>query len=526
MPKLKLATTGFTRANLAFFALFAVFWLTIYRYQLNPDAIAYISVAERYLRGDFWQAVSTYWSPLFSWLLTPLLALGAPTLATTKALCVMISALSIFATDRLAGRMGVSLERRRYLVWVLIPVAVYFGLSVTTPDLLMTTILLFYLSIIASNDYAENKRAGLWCGLLGGAAYLTKTYAFFYFFGHFTFATALLFWLHRKRPARFTVLRHYGTGLLVFAAISCAWMGVMAKKYGTFSVGITGGYNMKLAAPGAQGHPMSWIGLVEPPPYKHAYSIWDDPWYQMHLVPNWNPLQSLEALRHEYLVVKKNAEGFVKIQNGFNPLWLAALLAFIAVGLFTRQGAISAGGAVILFAYVLFPAGYLPVLLNDERYVLLNLFLVFVMTGMVLDRLFLAPEFKHATVRRVFLALLALTFLVHPLLYLRENRSDGRWAFDTGTALKNEYKVSGRVASNCCWDQANAANFHLGARYVGKVKDGESLNSTLKTLREHKVDYYFHFYPNHDDYKALKSMFPEITQQRLGFGVFDLNSPR
>jgi len=50
--------------------------LNFYQYQINPDGISYISIAQKYLRGDYGNAVNGYWSPLFSWLLMPFLLLG------------------------------------------------------------------------------------------------------------------------------------------------------------------------------------------------------------------------------------------------------------------------------------------------------------------------------------------------------------------------------------------------------------------------------------------------------------------
>ncbi|MHC4720172.1 MAG: hypothetical protein ACYSYT_06835, partial [Planctomycetota bacterium] len=47
-----------------------------YRYQINPDGISYISVAQKYLAGDFAGAINGYWGPLYSWLLMPFLYFG------------------------------------------------------------------------------------------------------------------------------------------------------------------------------------------------------------------------------------------------------------------------------------------------------------------------------------------------------------------------------------------------------------------------------------------------------------------
>ena len=39
------------------------------RFLIKPDGVSYLDIADAYLRGDWRNAVSTYWSPLYSWLL-------------------------------------------------------------------------------------------------------------------------------------------------------------------------------------------------------------------------------------------------------------------------------------------------------------------------------------------------------------------------------------------------------------------------------------------------------------------------
>ncbi|MHC4572433.1 MAG: hypothetical protein ACYS0C_10215, partial [Planctomycetota bacterium] len=45
--------------------------LKYYRYLVNPDGISYISIAQKYINGDFSNAVNGWWGPMLSWLLVP-----------------------------------------------------------------------------------------------------------------------------------------------------------------------------------------------------------------------------------------------------------------------------------------------------------------------------------------------------------------------------------------------------------------------------------------------------------------------
>lgn len=49
-----------------------------HHYLINADAMSYLDIAEAYLRRDWPAAVSSYWSPLYSWLLALALAIAKP----------------------------------------------------------------------------------------------------------------------------------------------------------------------------------------------------------------------------------------------------------------------------------------------------------------------------------------------------------------------------------------------------------------------------------------------------------------
>src|SRR5215831_15431337 len=52
-------------------------WAT--RYNIEPDRISYLDIADKYLQRDWTAAVNAYWSPLYSWLLAAAFYLFRPT---------------------------------------------------------------------------------------------------------------------------------------------------------------------------------------------------------------------------------------------------------------------------------------------------------------------------------------------------------------------------------------------------------------------------------------------------------------
>ena len=72
----------FTRLEIAFWLLAIVLgfvhaWADRH-YLMNADAMSYIDIAEAYLRRDWYQAVNSYWSPLYSWLIALGLTIAKP----------------------------------------------------------------------------------------------------------------------------------------------------------------------------------------------------------------------------------------------------------------------------------------------------------------------------------------------------------------------------------------------------------------------------------------------------------------
>src|SRR5205823_2431920 len=101
------------------------------------------------------------------------------------------------------------------------------------PDLLEAAILLFYFRLIFDRAYASSRRTAVLCGLLGGAAFLTKGYALYFFLLHFTFMNVLHGLLVQK-DRRKTVAANFGLGILVFLLCSGPWIALMSAKTGRF----------------------------------------------------------------------------------------------------------------------------------------------------------------------------------------------------------------------------------------------------------------------------------------------------
>ena len=74
------------------------------RFAMTPDGMSYLDLSDAVVDGRWSGLVNAYWSPLFSWLLVPLLALKVELLRATKILNLLIGFYDLTAYMR--GRLG------------------------------------------------------------------------------------------------------------------------------------------------------------------------------------------------------------------------------------------------------------------------------------------------------------------------------------------------------------------------------------------------------------------------------------
>ena len=53
-------------------------WAAAISYSMNADGISYLDIGDAYMRGDWATAINPVWSPLYSWILGPIMALFKP----------------------------------------------------------------------------------------------------------------------------------------------------------------------------------------------------------------------------------------------------------------------------------------------------------------------------------------------------------------------------------------------------------------------------------------------------------------
>ena len=126
--------------------VYSVLILTSYHYErLTGDTTLYISIAEKYISGDFSNAINGYWGPLLSWLLIPFLSLGATHVFAINALNLIFGVLTMTGVWRLSYRFEIDEKIRAVILLPLVPILLFISL-IQPMDFLLLCVLVFYLN--------------------------------------------------------------------------------------------------------------------------------------------------------------------------------------------------------------------------------------------------------------------------------------------------------------------------------------------------------------------------------------------
>ena len=448
-----------------------------YQYKLFPDTTSYISIAQKYVEGDVWNAVNSYWAPLLSWAMVPFLALGFDPLQAIKLVAIGAGAATIFAAGSLFAAFPIAPPLRRLMQLALVPAILYFSMSMATPDLLPTALLTAYFAVIFRQNYAASPANGVLCGVLGGVAYLSKHYALPFFVIHFLVLNAWHYWSNRGGSR---ILKHTIGGLLACGLIAAPWVAAISAKYGEPTIGTSGARTHAYMGPQSRGDTFAH-GLVAPQ-NPTAISAWEDPATDM-LEP-WSPFESLENFRFHLGLVLRNSMEALRALLVFSPISVVIAAAYI--GWIKR---IDVRGAWLLpFTMVLYTAGYVSILI-EERYLWPLSILLMLMAGLLLT---FAPRLISLgeSARRMVAAACLGSFVLGPAFKLAQEFNSGADLYELATLLHRRYGVHGNIAAHNQYKPPLYMTCFIGGRFVG-TSDRKLPEERIESeLLEHDVDYY------------------------------------
>jgi len=477
--------------------------MNLYPHQMTTDSLSYISIAQKYARGHFHDAINWVWSPLISWLLAPFVLMGIPPLYAIKIIGLMTGMAGFLACRQISQEFDIPDQIQTILFFALIPMFFAFTLTNPNPDFLVAVILLFYVRRVLAEDYGKSDKDGLCCGLLGALAYFAKAYAFPFFILHFTLMNLCRYYGAAEPALRNRIWRSFGSGMLTFMFVVSPWIYALYEKYDQLTFSTIGSYNFQLVN-SEPGSSLLFSGFSAPT-NPTAISAWEDP---MRMAEGrWKPLDLPRTIQNTLSRICANALKTLETYQA-GSLFSATIILFSMGGLLGLARRELLGHKVFLavLTIIIHPSGYLP-LLVDRRYLYLDILLILVLGAYWLNRYpFSMHQRKIAAI-----VILSLSFALTPVRDLRACLFMNQEVYDLSVALK-EMGVGGHVGSNGNHDQSLFATYFIStnreAKYLGVSPPGVTKNQLAIDFKNYGIDYYLCWkdHPCH-----LDSGYPEIA---------------
>lgn len=498
-------------------SILSLFLLKYFQYPINSDGISYLSIAQHYANGNFNNAINGYWGPLLSWIISPFLIFKltpVDTLLVGEIISVIIGFFTLIGVKSLSYKFEMTDGMRTIILFAMIPVILFFWLRAISPDLLILCFFVYYLNIIFSPNYSDTIKNGIFAGILGAMAFLSKSYALPFFIFHFILFNLLHYWKYDTKIEKKKVLKNLSLGLMVFFLISGLWVGAISDKYGKITLGTSGEYNRELMGPGSLGHPVFFKGLIKPP-NTNAISAWEDPFYIK--MDSWDPLKSKEGLNNQLKLIWKNTHDTFDIIVSFSYLSLIIILGYVLLLLRSSKKEILKGNELYpILTIAIYTAGYILIWVED-RYLWLIYILLFLMGGFLVSKIFKNTFFNKKDVRYAVIVLFIWSFLVIPatnFAHIIQNDVYTEGVYDLSQDLKMQYNVHGNIASNDKWQKSLYVSFYLSSKYYGQVKSNSSDSELRKELESNNINYYF-VWGDSKSNSELLSNYKEITGGKI-----------
>ena len=515
-------------------AVYSVFCLAGNQHvRLTADSMLYFSLAQKYVAGDFQNAINGYWGPLLAWLLVPFVYFGSGHVFAINAINLILGILTITGVWILSGRFEITPKIRVILIICLLPIVLKFSL-VQPMDFLLVCILVFYLAIVFNRNYPETTGSGLFSGILGSLAYLTKAYAFPFFIVHFFIMNILHYFRKVTKEDRKKVLKSALAGFVLFFLISGAWIMVISDKYGYYTFSTMRKTNFNAPGPEAMGGglefgvPVFYEGFFEPP-NKTAFVVWEDPSY-LRGKP-WSAWQSWSHFKHFIRLILKNVSDGLSIFESFSTLSISIIIAYILFLSVKSENRLLSRGVLLypLFTIILFSGGYL-LFHFEERYVWLSNILLLLMGGYALAVLFQKDFFKPGLRKNIVIVFFIISFIFAPVKYIVQASRGGmeKDMYYLSAELK-QYNIKGNIASNReyvpihdAWHKTLRLAYWLKDRYYGQRGENISDKELEGELKKYNIDYYF-FWGEPNKIPQFLSGYKEITGGQIpGLKIYSL----
>jgi hypothetical protein len=490
-----------------FFLLFP--W---YRYVLDIDAISYIHVAERYARGDFWNAVNGYWSPLISWILVPFVKAGMDPVYAAKYINGFIGLVTLFTLDVFTKKFTINDTWQRILPFIFAILLLSYAFYELCADLLQLWLLLLYLNLAFSKNFVHSPGKIFLAGAIAALCYYAKAYSFPFFLVHFPMMIYVLLKRSNAVNMRKMFVTKTSIAFLAFFLLTAPYLWVLQNKYGSFRINNAGRLNTSwFLSPGISDNRK----LVAEPPFTDATSYWDEPTYAQEKFVG--PFTSVKFFFTQVKWTISNTIKFFSLLNLVSVFAFMTVICFI-VYLYRRKKDDSVNNWLLLLTSLLYPLGYLLIFI-EWRYIWLLPITILLMMAILLTHL-VNRGYLQQSIFLPLSILLAGSFLVQPVNEMQDLRYNNKDVYAMAEIFKAQ-KISGNFFLNYKsfkpYGKTVVLSYLTNSRLYGPVQLDYTFEELMRAARKFNINYYLYFY----DFPSEKEMFLQSPYARAGLKVYE-----
>lgn len=506
--------------------LFALLLSPYHKYFLHlPDTFQYLAIAEKYAQGNFSEAINSYWSPLFSWILALFIKAGIDPFTVIQILQIssgFISLLGIFKLIPFKKRNRILFLVLHFSLALLI---LSFALLVATPDLLLLTITIWYIVFISRREYyLNNTYSFLLFGFIGALLYFAKNAGFFFFLLSFTFINCFFFF--NANSDRIKISTKYFSTISLFILFSCCWIFLISKKENKILITSAAEYNFNLIGPasnpdilGELTHPFDRIGLI-PPFQKTSISAWEHP-NKMPL-DSWSPFDSKKNFSHYLKIIFRNLWSLQSFYFGLD-IGIIPILGILFLWRHSKAGIrnVFYENSIPIIIAISCTIPYVFVLVMD-RHVWINTIIISILAASV----FQALTTINKNISALFLLLFAAFMSYNPVKELLHYDNVYKNIIDERVKL-SEY-ILGNMASIVSDKKMKGENYAKSTllsylsknKYFGMIHVPDQSNNIADQLKKHKIKYLLSW---NDPYLIPDSLYSDkILFPKSGVEIYKL----
>lgn len=458
-----------------------------YKYYVDPDGTAYLTIAWRYASGQYAKAVNGYWSPWACWLSAVFIKLGMGAIAA-GAVVNTIGAVGFLAvTTSFFRRFSIA----QPLHWALsIATALFLCYAVfwqSFDDLWECFFLLGALRLLIIDDFVHLPLAWVGYGILGALAYFAKAYSFPFFI---LSSICCVYFMTVGDKKKWFQICSISIGVMLL--ICLPWIIALHTKYGIWTTSTSGALNMSWYL---VGHPewKSNIGLLIPPAYTDSPYYWEDPWMANGNTPHfWS---SFALFGRQLLRIGLNVWKFVVSSLQLSVFFALVYSGFTVIVIQTliharKTGFIKpANDFIIGLSAALFPLGY--VLVNFEaRYIWYMVPITMVMGALHIQ------DIDNRLQKTTLTILFSLSFLVYPAWCMVDMYGEGAKEFEVAQQLRQRH-INGSFTSMAQpgkeVQRIERLAYFSGNSFYSLSKPNYTADELWQDIHKHKITYLFSY---------------------------------